>query len=257
MARKVNKKFVIIISVVVLALVFGAALVYRFKRRDPRKLIAVADALMAEGKYQDAGNHYVGAAMGLKDPTLWTKAGDVFYQITYDDRENIDRARQFWSQATSIDAGYVPALTRLLNDTLEVLDLGGQRPEFFDRAREFAEKIVQSEPDNKLAKATLPTLVIRGWLSGIETAPDKVDAAVKQLQELRTSDPQNADIPYYIARAQIRNADAKMNTVGAPTGEALYAEPLATIDAALKAQDENGDLHFRAAQVIGEIGGKF
>src|SRR5438105_15933449 len=123
MARKVNTKFVAISSIVFLILLGGAWGVWRWRHKDPHVLIKRGDALLAEGKYEDAARHFATAASALKDPSLWVKAGDVYNRIAYDDRENLPKAVAMWDQAVTIDVGYTPALNRLLNIYLDDLEL--------------------------------------------------------------------------------------------------------------------------------------
>jgi len=259
MARKVNTKFVVIIGLALVVLAGGAFGVYRWKKKDPKKLIALGDALAAAGKIDESGRHYEGAARLLKDPSLFLKAGDQYNKLAYEDREFFSRAVGMWLTAATIDERYTPALTRLMSLHLEELDLtpeGQAKSAQFDATRDFAERVLRADPENKQAKAMLPSLVIRAWLGGIETEPAKIDQALKDLAEQQKADPANADIPFYIASAQMRQADGKINTFGAPTGEALYADSVKTMEEALKGQDENGDLHFRAAQIYFVIGHK-
>jgi len=72
-----------------------------------------------------------------------------------------------------------------------------------------------ADPENTQAKTIIPVLVIRAWVSGIETDPQKVQDALKQLMEQQKADPKNPDLLLYIAMAQIRQADTKSNAVGA------------------------------------------
>ena len=65
MARKVNTKFVAITAIVGAVLLSGAFLVIRWRHKDPHVLIKRGDALLAEGKYEDAARHYATAASGL------------------------------------------------------------------------------------------------------------------------------------------------------------------------------------------------
>jgi len=223
MARKVNTKFVAISSIVTLLLLVGAFGLWRWRHKDPKMLIKRGDALLVEGKYEDAARHYATAASALKDPTLWVKAGDVYNKIAYDDRENLPKAMAMWDQAVGIDAGCMPALNRLLNIYLEYLELSEsqQKGQLFDRIRDIAEKVLHNDPNNRQAKVVLPMLVVRAWLSGIETDPQKVDAALKELRDNQKEDPKNADVSYFIATTLMKKADLSANAVGAPTGEAL------------------------------------
>src|SRR5207237_3086959 len=51
-------------------------------------------------------------------------------------------------------------------------------------------------------------------------------------------------------------ADVTANSVGSPTGEALYSEGLKSMEESLKGQDDNGLLHFRAAQFYDMLRGR-
>ena len=114
------------------------------------------NALLKEGKLAEAGRHYATAATVLKDPTLWLKAGDCYNSIAYDDIDNLRKAIGMWSAAISIDAGYVPALKRLLDFYKEDLDTseGAAKAEKFDGPRDCAEKLLKADPENKEAEAS-------------------------------------------------------------------------------------------------------
>jgi len=250
MARKVNIKLVGSIVAVAVVMAVGLGVVWKMRHKDPKVFIARGDALLAEGKYDEAGKHYATAAMMLKDPTLWLKAGNVYNGIAYDDVDNLHKAVSMWNQAIAIDPGYAPALKQLLDIYQEDLDLsdGPAKAEKFDGPRDCAEKLLKADPDNKAAKAMLPMLVIRAWLSNIETDPQKVDQAMKDLGDQLKADPANADVGFFLAEALLKKGDMNANAVGAPTGEGLYADAIKQMDDALKGQEANGDLHFRASQ---------
>src|SRR5205823_12535529 len=105
MARKLNTRFVLIASLVVAGVMFlGAGAVwYHRHHRDPKKLLATAQACEQEGKFVDASKHYAAAAQLMHDPKLMTQAGDLMYKISYDDEENLSAARMYWDSAVAMD----------------------------------------------------------------------------------------------------------------------------------------------------------
>src|SRR5438045_3586955 len=71
----------------------------------------------------------------------------------------------------------------------------------YDNMRQYAAKSRNNGPDNKQAKAALPLSVVRAWMFGVQTEPQKVREAQSALAELEKSDPQNPELPS--ARASV------------------------------------------------------
>ena len=151
MARKVNKKLVSII--VVAGIVVPGCGLRRLPpaAQRPQGLHRARRCAVKEGKLEEAGRHHATAATVLKDPTLWLKAGDCYNSIAYDDIDNLHKAVGMWSAAISIDAGYVPALKRLLDIYKEDLDTseGAAKAEKFDGPRDCAEKLLKADPKTR------------------------------------------------------------------------------------------------------------
>src|SRR6202043_945979 len=95
----------------------------------------------------------------------------------------------------------------------------------------------------------LPVAVVDGYQHNFETDPEKVGTAIKQLQDQQTKDPTNADIPYYMAIAYEGMATRANRDGKAADADKNYAQALAVMESAVKAQDNVASFHYRAAQV--------
>src|SRR5437762_2904573 len=246
MARKLNTRFVLVASLVVAGAMFlGAGAVwYHRHHRDPKKLLATAEACEREGKFVDAAKHYAGAAQLMHDPKLMTQAGDLMYKISYDDPENLGAARSYWDSAVAMDPTYTPALEHKLAWIQEIRKRPGgrQRPEFYDTMKEVARKILKNDPKNLPAREALPIAVIDAYGQQIETSRDDVDKAIKDLIDLQKEDPKNPESPFFVALAYSGQAGKALE---ARSGEAdtLAASAKRMMDEAIAANPNSAALH--------------
>jgi len=199
--KKLNTKFVWITLSVVGALALAGGVVYKLmgRRQNPTKLVAIADALMARGEYEEAARHYAGAAALNKDPAMMVKAGDVLYSLAYNDPDNIGAAQKLWQSAIQTDPTYTPALQRQLDDYQALQLIGYNRSDVYEEMRKTAERICAIDPDNKRAKSVIPLSTVRAWLVGVETEPQKVREAVAALKDVEAANPTEPELPYFRA----------------------------------------------------------
>src|SRR4051812_35213167 len=124
--RKLNKPFVISLSIVVAMIVGGVAAwkilprafpqVKWLVKGTPTKRAANAKALYDEGKYPQAAEEYKQAMLlkGSPDPELYTVLGDCYLHMVLDQDDALRLTKAYWDQALSIDPTYLPALKREL-----------------------------------------------------------------------------------------------------------------------------------------------
>jgi len=115
MARRVNTKFLIILTIVVVGLGVAALIVTKLRRGDPAKYIAQASQAVSEQRYEDAALLFKQAlAIDGRRADVLVAYGDVQRQLVYKDPENVSRAFRAWQQALEVDPNNKEALTRVL-----------------------------------------------------------------------------------------------------------------------------------------------
>src|SRR5215217_4362782 len=101
MARRVNSKFLLVLSGLVVGLGLLGFVAKKFLiRESPEKYVAAGSSAMAEKRYEDAVKQFVRAvSLNSKDPSLWVAYGDALDQLSPKDPEYMDRARKAWMNA--------------------------------------------------------------------------------------------------------------------------------------------------------------
>ncbi|HEX3357779.1 MAG TPA: tetratricopeptide repeat protein, partial [Tepidisphaeraceae bacterium] len=253
MARKVNSKFLLILSLVVagLVVVVGAFVYYRHKHHNPKQFLAIAEKAEQSGETVLAAQNYITAGQLLRDPNLMVKAGDMFNQSVYDDVENLAKAQQCWDLAISTDPNCMPALERELHFWQEVFRLNHNNPSprLYDNLKDVSQKILKINPKHVEARSAVPIAAIDSWVHHFENDQTVIDAAVKQLVDLQADAPDNADIPFYIAAAYATEASAA-DRDGKPTVAAkLREQAISTIQQAMKDHNNSAVFHDRAGRI--------
>src|SRR5687767_11750965 len=110
MARRVNTKFLTVLTIVVVVLGVAALAANKFLvKESPEKYVNAGIAAMAENRYEDAAKAY-GRAVNLdkNNPSLWVAYGDALNQLSYLDPEYMRSARAAWDQALVVDPNNRP-----------------------------------------------------------------------------------------------------------------------------------------------------
>src|SRR3954471_2075796 len=120
MAKRVNTRFLAVLTAVVLiGGVAAMAAVYvlpKVLRKNPKELVAAAEAFEKQGKWDEASQKYVAAARAdRKDPALLVALGDLYGRHVIEDNQNFAKMRGAWEGALAIDPTYKPALQRMLD----------------------------------------------------------------------------------------------------------------------------------------------
>ncbi len=253
MARKVNTKFLLILTIVIACAVVGGGGLYywRHHHKDPKALLAIAVQSEKEGKLFVSAQHYFSAGQLMKDTNLMVKGGDLFNRLVYEDEANLGKAQQCWELALSTDPGCKPALQRLLTHWRDFLRIQRDKPtpRTYDNIRDVAAKILKIDPQDKSARAAGPITVIDGWAHGIETNQTAVDKAVKDLIDLQKDDPANPEIPFYIAAAYATQADRAFRASKTTEGEKLSKDARGVMEEAVKNNPSSARFHLMAARI--------
>lgn len=255
MARKVNKKFLIILVTASVLVVGGGTVAYVFRDsilRPPSRILGKARNFEQQGEMLEAARHYAWAAQKLKSPQYYTKAADIFDTLTSEDDENVRYAVQFWRLAVQTDPGYLPALEKLLAIGQESLEMsfGNPDPATIEQIKDTADKILKVQPDHPQAKLAVPSAVMRGWLMGIETPSATIDDSLKTLMEALSADPKNSDLAMLVAQAMQRQSRDLRNQGLVAEATAREDESVKLLEDLIAAQPDNAGLHYRLAQLV-------
>jgi tetratricopeptide (TPR) repeat protein len=274
MARRVNTRFLVIFSVVVLGGVLAAFLVagpvgkHLFRGKAVKQMMTEGEALTAAAdraaspverreKYEGALRNYQQAvASEPRNPDLYVRLGDVLYKMApYDPASYLSQARGAWEKALEINPDYLPALRRLMDFYYAQLEIGDSQAGVFTRLRERAGQVHKLDPNDVRAHALVNIAVLRQWLSNIETPAGDVDAAVGDLAQLIEKNATAAERPEMVsvlatARAQ-RGLEAKR--AGQKDADDKLAEAARTFDDAIKGHEGDADLHYRYVELLAYV----
>src|SRR4051794_34996209 len=186
MARRVNTRFLIILTVVIVGIGGAALVISKVKSRpNAHAHLDAAERLLKEGNYEAATAEYANAVRA--DPTnkeLHVKFGDVANQRTGEmGWQALDVARRSWTSALEIDPQYKPALQRLLDSYTEQLSQAplSMQPAQFTALKDVASRLAQADPGNLRAQGVAQAVVIEQWLQGAALPQKTLDTAIKSL----------------------------------------------------------------------------
>ena len=251
MARRVNTKFLTILTCVVLGLAAVGVLAKKFLiRESPEKYINAGNQLLSEKKYDEAARNFAHAvALDPKNPGLWVQYGDALNELSPQDIEYLKRASQAWESALTVQADYKPALDRMMSYWSDWANIYSSDPAVFERLHDTAVRLAAADPKNAAAEVAIVTSVIRPWLVGVEKDPKLIEDEVAKLIELMKKYPENPDLPMFAAQAKLRLAERRR----ASDPESKAAKDL--VDQAVKivedsvARKPTAGMYFSAAQV--------
>lgn len=257
MARRVNTRFLIVLTVIVLGLAVAVFVAQKvFLRDDPQEFVDAARELTEEKKYEAAEkNMRQAVALDQGRADLWLMYGDAASRLAGKDFEFAKIANGAWNKALEIEPANKEALSRLMRLHMAELQQQGT-PDFsqvISPGLSVARKYAQVDPSNPTAAAGVHIFTIAGLTAGAQTDPQKVEEAIATLQKLSEKDPANADLPFYVADAQIFQG-RQLAGLGRPSDAAQkYAEAEKTMETALERQPENPAMHYRASEIWAKL----
>lgn len=246
MARKVNTRFLIILTLVVGGGLVGVLLAQKLlNRKDADTLVQDAEMHLAADRHQDALISMQRAINARPDdPALRVRLGDMFLHLVQDDRGAWPKVFGSWHSALEVDPSYLPALERLLK-IQRVQAEGSRSSQSFRDLRETASRIVKIQPDNYEIAGLVHQAVIEPWVRGIPAPLESIEEAVAALEELIEKDPSSPSHPYWVAQAKLHLAREQRGR----ERTRLRDEALAVIDAALERQPDNAETYWRAGMI--------
>ncbi len=261
MARRVNTKFLLILTCVVVgvsvvAVVAGLIL----GKKKPQEFLDAAEAQIAEKNYVDAARNLNQAAvLDPKNPETLVKYGDILHLLTRTDPEQMWRDRAAWERALEADPGYLPALERLLDMHIQIMALEegrtSTRIDLFRSVKDYADRILAVNPDHARAKTYSVLAPATAILHGVETDAAVIEETRTKLAELAAAETGNADIQFAQARMKLHQAQEFLRyRQVAEAGESIR-QAAAVFDVPLQEHPDNPDLSQRAGQLYLTLAG--
>lgn len=252
--RRINTPFIVISLLVLGVLLGGAYTLYKYRQKNPNRVIAIADDLYKQGKFLEASSHYAGAANLAKDASLFVKAGDIVYGLTYEDSQNLRRAEQNYASAIQTDPGCLPAYDKLIEMTRDQIALNSrpgansqQRAAVqagYDRLDDYAKAILRAKPEDLKAKRILVMNQLDRWMIGVELSPDAVKEAIDSFEALRAVNPKEVELIVTAARVKLFQASQLIARADKTEMRGLINEAFSILETAATADPENAELYY-------------
>jgi tetratricopeptide (TPR) repeat protein len=252
MAKRVNKKFLVVLTVVVVAggvMAMAAKIILpRIFKKDPQALVAQSIQFEKEGKIDESINAYLLAIDADKSNLQrWVELGDLYLRHLTDDPQYLRKAYSAWSSALSTDPHYKPALQRMLDLHWAFMEVGAAASTYND-ASEAAAKLAEADPTDRKAAMRLHAVEIRKALQRLPADEKQVKEDVQQLREMAKLDPADADVACWAVQGQMWLAEQAFRRGGSADSEAEDAlapvEP--AIDAMVQGQEKNARMQWFA-----------
>lgn len=246
--RRVNMRFVGIGLVILMALaVVAVVLVKVVLRPNPTKLMAEAQTQMQAGDWDGAVKN-IGKAIRYTrkpDPKLWTALGDASQHLTPKDPQAVGQVIYAYRQAIEIDPRNVEALRKRVSYMRDMMETSQMGADQYDMIRDWASKLLEAAPDDKLGLYVLGASTIEQWLRGVETDPHKIDEACDRLAKVQKLDPAEPDAPYNLLRVKARRAEEALRAGDKREASRLVDEADKIMAGAVQAQPDNAMMHMR------------
>src|SRR5947207_1089487 len=257
MARRVNKKFLTILSLIIMGSLIAAVAARKFMNRaDSGMLWERADKQLAIAREQKSLDSYKVAKEAFQkavrtDPNNadgMVKYGDMLHELARYDLDEVGKDVQAWERTLEINPRHFGALDRLVDAYMELSRLQPV-PEAFKRLSDRAAALHRAQEDNIKADAYEQIGIIGSWLGGSPTRESEIEVAVAKLIDLAKKKPEELEIPWYVAKANLRlayNRAVENNPDGA---KERREQTLKVFEEAMKAQPNNAGLAYRYFQI--------
>lgn len=258
MQRRLNTRFLVILTLVVGGVAVGGVIGGKLLfQATPEKHIQKAELFVREGRLKEAADEYKRAiSKNPRNAEVYVKLGDTLRALTRTDAFMVGKDQDAWNAALEVDPSYLPAMQRLLDSYIEETQLW-VTPATFGRVRDICTRLLAVDPTDAKARAHLHMAWLQSWLAGVETMPAQIDESMRELQSIHQKDPSNVDVPFLVARAQIRRARDLSQQMREAEAGALVADAVKVMEGAVTASPEACQAHLRQGQILMEISGLY
>ena len=250
MARRVNTKFLTILTIIIVSLAVLALVGNKFLfRESPEKYINAGKEYIAQKNYEEAVKAFNRAVnLDPRNPAVLVEYGDAVNQLSASDPTMAYQARAAWNQAVAVDPTNKAALDRLMQHWSDLANISG-RADTFNNLKDTADKLFAADPKNSAAEIAGQTAIIRPWLMGIEKDEKLITDTIAKLQELMVRYPDNADLPMFAAEGKVRLAERERQREQTADAAKLVDEADQIMQDAVK-RSPTAAMYFSAAQVV-------
>jgi tetratricopeptide (TPR) repeat protein len=253
MPQRVNKRFLIILTLVVAAFAALGVTSSLLLHRSPKNYAAAADAASQAGDWQTAVGDYARAlSLGRGDPGLYVRYGVALEHTIGANHDNFKLAESAYQNALVVDPGNISAAHHLLDLFVQLAQVE-PNPTAFTKLRDYAGKVAKLDPADRRAAAYQHAAEI---MLSDASATAAGRASADDFAALKTfilSDPSDSDLAHYYAAGKLRLA-GKMLKNADPDGAAGAAQEAgALFDAALSEKGDNAALNWRAANLYRQL----
>jgi tetratricopeptide (TPR) repeat protein len=250
MARKVNTRFLIIVTIVICCALIGAVGLKYVYHHGPAYYASLAEKRLAAGDLQEAAQDYGRAfyASHPPDPNYLIKQGDLFIKLTARDPQMLGYAVSSWRKALEIDPQNVLALQRLLDIVVQEVQMG-VHAETLTMLTDYATRLHEADPSNAQAAAWVKIAPVDAYIGGVATDPIKLERQLIDLQKVSDADPSNVQAMMALAQARLRLSEAAGQRNDPDEADKQRQLAMSTFNSALKKQPNNPDVWLHAAVI--------
>jgi tetratricopeptide (TPR) repeat protein len=260
MAKKVNKRFLTILTIVVVAggvIAMAAKIILpKIFKKNPEVLVARSAELERQGKIDEAINAYqLACAADMSNLDRQVALGDLYLRHLTLDKQYLGKAYVAWTNVLGTEPHYKPALQRVLDLQWAFVESGGAPPKTYIDARDAAAKLVETDPTDRQAAARLNRVEIAKAVNRLPADEKLVREGVKKLREMALQDPADADLPFWAMQGQMWLAQqaSRRGAAGQDDAQQALAPVEPAVEAMLKGQERNPRMQWRAAQLYTQL----
>lgn len=222
-----------------------------------RELVQEGDRAMQAGEYARAVEAFAQAIRTLDNDTdVWLKLGDAHFGLTYFDVARVNKARNCWEQAIAKNPSLLPARRKLLNFWVEWANAntGGLRAKSLAQAGACARDLLRLSSGDKQARFAANWAVVELWIMRELVDQRRLDEAIRELRKLQTEDPDNAEVHYAVARAQVYRGMELLRAGHFDEGQSSIDSGVKTMEQAARRYPNNAAFAYRRVQLLLLVG---
>jgi tetratricopeptide (TPR) repeat protein len=267
MARRINTKFLTILVVVIVGA--GAAVIVGSKylhHEDAAPFITAGKEAMKQEHWLDAVKNFARAARdNPKDGSLQLLLGQSLGHLSEQDPSVALPEGTAYKRALEIDPNNFTALKAASDwsrDMASRYSDDAMKASMLHDAIQYAKRAHQVNPGDLEMQIAPYSLLIQQWMANLQTNQEDVDDARQKLQDLWTTHPEKAELPFLLSVSKVqegmRLAQQQAQAVQPPEVTALYKDALHNFESVLSgkdggSQDQNASMHYRYAELLDQL----
>lgn len=254
--KKVNKKFLAILTIVLGGLAIAGVAVVRVTYHTSGYFLNKSAAEEAKGNLPGAAAFLkIASNKDRTNKALYVRLGEMNERLVKVDPAYMNDATRAYHQAIELDPTYTPALDHLLGLAVRELNDGATGASFFTEFKRLADLAVASDGANARYRIYSLVAAVQQWAFGGGQPNAAVEKQIDELSKLAEQNPQESDAAYYASVAQMRVAGLLRAGGKAKEAQALLDGATARHEATTKARPQDPAVQWRAGQVYAQLAG--